>query len=212
MFEWSLATFSVCLSCCLETKLFEVNTVGRCGSTVWRTVPIISQDGFPRTAEEKCKSSSLLSISRDISQIDQRIRSKLYAFNIQKVSTDHVKRTTPLDISLWELLSKSNRLERENIKMLAEDMLSFWCFLVLKRSDFDMIRQHQAAMQHCTQQLQRWTHGAIQPLHVQPLRTMLHRVSSPLVTLFFSWWLGNLLLKRNLYWVLARQKGRFYTK
>ena len=54
---------------------------------------------------------------------------------------DHVRKTTPLDILLWELYQNPIVLEWENIKMLAEDtcILSFWSFFVLKWLDFDKV-------------------------------------------------------------------------
>ena len=47
------------------------------------------------------------------------------------------RKTTPLDILLWELCQNPIVLERENIKMLTEDILSFRNSLV--RLDFDKV-------------------------------------------------------------------------
>ena len=51
---------------------------------------------------------------------------------------DHVKKTTPLDISLWELFQNTIVLERENFK-ITYPQLAFWSFLVLKRLHFDKV-------------------------------------------------------------------------
>ena len=58
---------------------------------------------------------------------------------LMNIKPDHLKKTTPLDISLWELCQNPVVLERENFKMLGGDMLLFWNFLVLKQLDFDKV-------------------------------------------------------------------------
>ena len=41
---------------------------------------------------------------------------------------DYVRKTTPINISLWELCQNPNVLERENFKMITYPLLAFWCF------------------------------------------------------------------------------------
>ena len=52
---------------------------------------------------------------------------------------NHVKKTTPLDISLWQFCQNPIVLERENFKIITYPLLAFWSFLVLKRLDFDKV-------------------------------------------------------------------------
>ena len=57
---------------------------------------------------------------------------KFFTSKISVNLSDHVKKTTPLDISLWELCQNLIVLERENFKLITYYQLAFWSFLVLK--------------------------------------------------------------------------------
>ena len=52
---------------------------------------------------------------------------------------DHLRITTLLDISLWELCQNPIVLQRGNFKVITYPQLAFWSFLVLKRLDFDKV-------------------------------------------------------------------------